>query len=90
MGVDAGGAEGEFVHLELAHEDCSGFGEAFGYGGVIAGYEVAEYLRADGGSDALGVVEVFEADGDAVEGAPVISGGYLALGGVRLFERFIG
>ena len=72
MWVDAGRAERELVHLQLAYQYRARVGELLGNSRVVVGNEVAQYLRAGGGGDAFGEVQVFQADGNTVQRTPVL------------------
>ena len=90
MGVDAGGPEGELVHLQLAHEYGPGAGEPLGHRGVEVGHEAAQYLRSHGSADAPGVVEVLETYRNSVQRSPVLPPAYLALRSGGLLEGLVG
>ena len=90
VGVFAGGAECELVHLEFAHEDGAGLLETLGDRGVVVGHEVGEYFGADAGADAAGIVEVLESDRYAVQGAEVVSRPDGLFGGAGLGASAVG
>ena len=69
--IDAGRADGELVHLQLAHHDRARPVEPLCHGGIRVRDEVAQYLRPNRGAYALGVIQVLEAHGDPVERAQV-------------------
>src|SRR5687768_4862544 len=70
--VEALGAEGELMHVELAEIDRPRGGEPRHHGGVLVGDPVAEDPRAPGRPDATGQVEVLQRDGHAVQRAQPI------------------
>ena len=80
VGVLAGGAIGELVHIQLAQQDGPGLAESGGHSAVLGGYEGVEDAGAGGGADAASVEEVFQSHGDAVERAAVAPGADVALG----------
>ncbi len=90
VGVRRGDAIGEFVHVGFAEEDGAGGGEFFGDGGVGGGEVVLEEQGAEGGADTFSFEDVFEGDGDAVEGAAGEADGEFAVGLVGLGEGVVG
>ena len=90
MRIHAGRAERELVHLQFAHEYRARVGELLGHRGVVIGNEVTQNLRADGRADALGEVEVFQADRNAVQRPPVLATGYLPLRSLRTLRSLFG
>ena len=88
--VDAGGAHGELVQVELAHEHGAGVVELAGHEGVFLWDTVAEEVGAGGGGDARRIDDVLECDGDAVEGSAVAAGAKLVVGLGGLPARQVG
>src|SRR5262244_2220656 len=72
---------------ELAEEHGAGVVELRGGRRVLRGNPVDEDARVPGGEDALGVVDVLEGEGDAVERAPRLAPGEIHLGLSRLTAR---
>ena len=85
-----GAAQGEFVHGEFAQQDAAGGFEAGGGGGVLGRHPVNVHAGAGGGTDAGGVVEVFQGEGDAVHGAFVVSAPDLRFGDAGLLQGVVG
>ena len=90
VGVLAGGAVGELVHVQLAQKNCARLPEPSGDGAVFGGHEVVVDAGAGGGADSAGVEQVFESHGNAVEGAAVAPGADVPLGLPRLGQRLVG
>src|SRR5262252_4631751 len=72
---------------ELAEEHGAGVVELGGGRRVLRGNAVDEDARMPGGEDALGVVDVLEGEGDAVERTPRLAPGEIHLGLSRLTAR---
>ena len=71
--VLAGAAQGELVHLKLAHQHRAGSSEALHDRGIVVRHEVPLDLGANGRAYALRIVEVFQSYRNAVQGASMIS-----------------
>ena len=88
MGVDAGDAEGELVHVQLAQEDGAGGLEPDRRLRVLLRHALGHDLGAGGGADAGGIEQVLEGDGYAVKGPLIVAagdgGGGLLGGGERI------
>jgi hypothetical protein len=69
VGVDAGDAEADLVHVGFADEERAGGAEAGDDGGIASGGLMAEEGSAGGGGEVQLVEFVLDGDGDAVEGA---------------------
>ena len=80
-------AQGELVHRQLAQQDGAGRVQ-FGHGGgVLCRYPVGRYPGHCGGSDAGGVVQIFQRNGDAVHGPAILAGGDFRCRLPRLRQR---
>ena len=67
MRIDVGDPEGELVHVQLAQQHSARISESRDHHPIFARHTVSHDLAATGGADALGIEEVFEGDGYAVE-----------------------
>ncbi len=89
MRVVGGGAESEFMQPELTGEHNPRLFEFGDHEGVLSGHAVAQEAGATRGGDASRVAEVFEREGDAVQGATIAPDLQLRVGGGGLRARQI-
>ena len=75
---------------ELADDDSAGLTQPLDREGVFLRHMVLHDLGMAGRRDAGGLVDVLEADRDAVQRSAIFAGGDLGLGGTRLMARRIG
>ena len=90
VGVLAGGAVGELVHIQLAQQDGPRRPEAGGDGAVLGGHEGVVDAGAGRGSDSARVEQILEADGNPVQRPAVAPGADVALGLARRREGLVG
>ena len=88
--VPGRGAEGELVGVDLAEEDGTGGRETGRDGGVRFRHPVRQDVGAGGGADAVGLHDVLEAEGDAVQRPAPAPGRDLAIGGLGLGQGPLG
>ena len=82
-------AHAELVHVRLADDDGAGALQLRDSGSVFGGHAGFECLERSRGPDAGRVVEVFDADRDAVQGSPPAARGDLSFGLAGRGERLI-
>src|SRR4029077_12745609 len=88
--IERGPAEGELVRRELADDDSAGLTQPLDREGVFLWHIVLHDLGMAGRGDAGGLVDVLEADRDAVQRSAIFAGGDLGFGGTRLMARRVG
>ena len=82
--------ESVFRGVGLAEDDCARAFHALDDDGVVCADAIGVDQGAARGSDALGHFEVFDGDGQSVEGAEVVSAVYCLVGRRRGFEGEVG
>ena len=85
--VRVGASGGELVHVQLAEQHRAGVAEPGDDGRVVLRHEVGQDLRASGGPDPGGVVQVLQRDRDPVQRPPVLPWLDLTLRPPRRRER---
>ncbi len=87
-----GGAHRELVHIELAEHDRARVPKVLRDGRFVGGLEIVQDVRAGGRADALGAVEILDAERDAFERADARFrfGAEPLVQLFRRFHRFIG
>ena len=76
--------------IELAEQHGTRLAQAPRHGAIGLGNVILEELGACRRADARGLVEILEADGNAVQGAARRAGGDLLGGAARIGERTLG
>ena len=91
VSVFSRGAEGQRVHIELAQQYRASLAEPGGDGAILRWHVGVVDTGARGCAHAGSVEQVFEADWNAVQWAPVVAAPYVLLGapggGAGLFRN---
>ena len=80
----------EFRRRRLAHQEGAGLLQAGNADRILVRHVVLEQKRGEGAAHVLGVDQVLDVEGHAVQGADVIPGRQAAVGGRRVAQRMLG